>query len=298
MASTTFVNGVTVSDDDWFNDVNRLVYTILNDAADASAVRAALGLNLAGHIHGLTLSNDGTDPTNDISVAAGEASSNDALAANRVLMPLTGALIKRLDSGWVVGTNQGMLDTGSIADTTYHLFLIQRTDTGVVDVLASTSATSPTMPTNYTKARGIGSITRVGGVISPFIQTDDEFLLATAVLDVAVTNPGTGAVTRGLSVPIGKKVEALVNVYVDAGTSGVAGIVCYLSSLDVVDSAPASNAAPLGTLVATGSASTHAGATARVRTNTSAQIRSRISNSGAGDVLRIATYGWIDKRGR
>lgn len=31
MSSTVFVNGVTLSDDDWFNDVNRLHYTLLQD---------------------------------------------------------------------------------------------------------------------------------------------------------------------------------------------------------------------------------------------------------------------------
>jgi hypothetical protein len=34
MTSTVFVNGVTLTDEDWFNDLNRLHYTIFNDAAD------------------------------------------------------------------------------------------------------------------------------------------------------------------------------------------------------------------------------------------------------------------------
>lgn len=42
MASTTFVNGVTLSDADWFNDVNRLHYTIFGDPADAAAARTSL----------------------------------------------------------------------------------------------------------------------------------------------------------------------------------------------------------------------------------------------------------------
>lgn len=33
MASTTFVNGATLTDEDWFNDLNRLHYTILGDPA-------------------------------------------------------------------------------------------------------------------------------------------------------------------------------------------------------------------------------------------------------------------------
>jgi hypothetical protein len=37
MSSTTFTNGVTLTDEDWFNDVNRLHYTIFGDPADLGA---------------------------------------------------------------------------------------------------------------------------------------------------------------------------------------------------------------------------------------------------------------------
>lgn len=39
---TTFVNGTTLTDADWFNDVNRLHYTILGDPADIAAVKNTL----------------------------------------------------------------------------------------------------------------------------------------------------------------------------------------------------------------------------------------------------------------
>lgn len=42
MSDTTFVNGVTLSDADWFNDVNRLHYTIFGDPATAIASLDAL----------------------------------------------------------------------------------------------------------------------------------------------------------------------------------------------------------------------------------------------------------------
>ena len=46
MASTTFTNNVTLTDADWFNDLNRLHYAILGDPADAAAVKTALGIDL------------------------------------------------------------------------------------------------------------------------------------------------------------------------------------------------------------------------------------------------------------
>ena len=42
MTSTVFVNGVTLTDDDWFNDVNRLHYTIFADPADVATARRTL----------------------------------------------------------------------------------------------------------------------------------------------------------------------------------------------------------------------------------------------------------------
>lgn len=39
MADTTFTNGVTLTDADWFNDVNRLHYTIFGDPATIAAAR-------------------------------------------------------------------------------------------------------------------------------------------------------------------------------------------------------------------------------------------------------------------
>lgn len=47
MSSTVFVNGVTLTDDDWFNDVNRLHYTIFGDPADLPAVKRAVNPTLA-----------------------------------------------------------------------------------------------------------------------------------------------------------------------------------------------------------------------------------------------------------
>lgn len=54
MSSTVFVNGVTLSDDDWFNDVNRLHYTIFGDPATLAAARNnlfALGSDADGDMY-------------------------------------------------------------------------------------------------------------------------------------------------------------------------------------------------------------------------------------------------------
>jgi len=54
MADTAFTNGVTLTDSDWFNDVNRIVYTILADAANAAAARTALAAAASGANNDIT----------------------------------------------------------------------------------------------------------------------------------------------------------------------------------------------------------------------------------------------------
>ena len=108
-----------------------------------------------------------------------------------------------------------------------------------------------------------------------------------------ITNPGTSAVTRTLaSVPTGIVVEAVMNVYIERSNNA---FILYLSPLTATDSAASATTGmiTLGAAVASGGAGQ-----VRLYTNTSAQIRSRFSLSGAGDILRIAPRGWFDTRGR
>lgn len=256
---------------------------------------AQWGMPVHGHLWGLTLSNNVGDATNDIDVAVGEAMSDDTNAEDMVLMRLTSAITKQLDAAWAVGNNAGGRDTGAIANGTWHVYLIMRPDTGVVDVLLSTSASAPTMPTNYTKKRRIGAILRESAAIVGFVQDADVFQRTTPVLDVDATNPGASAVTRTLSVPTGINVRALLNVLTYDSTQA---IYLLLSDLACTDAAPSTTAAPLNTFGSnTGGAAGGIGPIA-VRTNTSAQIRSRVNVSGASSVVRLATLGWIDTRGR
>lgn len=104
----------------------------------AGALTASGGGMPQNYITGLILANNGTDATNDIDIAIGSARDS----TNAADMVLASALTKQLDATWAVGTNAGMLDVGTVGNLTYHLYLIKRSDTGVVDVLASLSATN------------------------------------------------------------------------------------------------------------------------------------------------------------
>jgi hypothetical protein len=255
-------------------------------AASQHTARKNIGAALKGHIFGLTLSNNVTDATNDIDIAAGECASTET---DPVLMVLASALTKRLDAAWAVGTNQGGLDTGSIANTTYHVWLIQRSDTGVVDALFSTSATSPTMPSGYDRKRRIGSILRVSAAIVAFTQTGDEFLRTLGIEDVNTAALGTSSVTYTLSVPLGISVLALIGGYTSNASADRA---IFIRSLVQTDIAPTGSALTANSTVAAVSSIFRA----QVRTNTSAQVAAR--SNAASTTLSLSVYGWIDTRGK
>jgi hypothetical protein len=244
-------------------------------------------------ITGFTLANNGIDATNDIDIAAGKI--RDIDDSENII--LASALTKRLDAVWAVGTNQGMLDTGIVADGTYHIFTIKRTDTGVVDILASTSATGPTMPTNYTKKRRIGSIIRASGAILLFSQSADEFILKTPIGEFITNNPGTAAITPTLTgVPSGIKVNAIISVYFSDASPAVAGAL-LVTSLDQNDTVPNINSPQDGAIFSTAGPGAVV-VTKNIRTNTSRQFRYRISNSDGGINIVCTTHGWVDSRNR
>lgn len=247
-----------------------------------------------GIIAGLKLSNNSGDATNDIDIAAGACrDSTDA----RDLILATG-ITKRLDAAWSVGTNQGGLDTGSIANTTYHVWLIKRSDTGVVDALFSTSATAPTMPTNYDYKRRLGMIKRASGAILLFVQDGDLFQWldpTTVTLDhSSAANPGTSAATITLLIPTGVRVRAILRGEVLPGAATTSRLT--ITDLSTTDVAVGVSASPLNDVTA----ETNIAASARweVMTNTSAQVRARLSASGAATQYFIQSLGWYDRRER
>ena len=246
-----------------------------------------------GLIGGLVLSGGGSQT---LTIATGAATSDDV----SVYMSL-GAFTKTF-ANWAVGSGNGGLDTGSIATNTwYHVYVIQRPDTGVVDVLISLSATAPTFPTNYTKKRRIGSVKTdaTPNIIPFFAQPDGTFLWGTMpALDQNTANPGTAAITVTTAVPTGVEVEGIYNTAFSFTNQAQNGFL--LSSLDVADTAPATAASPLltGGSWSTTTNGAEGNAQARIWTNTSAQIRSRTVTSDASVTARIQTIGWRDLRGQ
>jgi hypothetical protein len=251
--------------------------------ADTLSVTPAPSATLPrGHLTGLKLSNNTTDATNDIDIAEGQCRSED----NVEDIILASTLTKRLDASWVVGTNQGGLDTGAVSSTgTYHVHAILRSDTGVVDALFSLSPTAPTLPASYDYSRRIGSFMRQSGVNVPFVQDGDLFQRAPVYQS---NTTSTTAVSRTLGVPTGLNV--LARFRANGGFSTVDDGALF-TDLAMADVAPSAAAAPgISTPF-----NTRGWGDFEVRTNTSAQIRERSTEAAT---VEIVTYAWIDRRGR
>ena len=209
-------------------------------------------------------------------------------------MKLTSSITKRLDAAWSVGSGGGGLDTGSIANTTYHVWLITRSDTGVVDVLFSTSASAPTMPANYDYKRRIGSIVRTSSAIKAFTQIGDYFYWNVAANDY-LSSPSTSGASVTLTVPTGIVVIANVSVAILLSGSNFNFAYYRISPLTETNAAASSlNFTFVGSK--DDSTTAAAGSTVLVNTNTSGQIRHRSDRSGS--TLTIVTNGYIDTRGK
>lgn len=248
----------------------------------------------ASYLTGFTLSNDSGTPNTVLDIATGSARDS----TNTVDLVL-GSAFTKTTGAFAAGTGNGGLFSGAVANNTwYHVFAIRRDSDNTVEVGFDTSVTAANKPAGWTYFRRIGSFKTATGTtnILTFVQDGDYFRWLASIADVSAVNPGVAAVTRTLTVPTGVNVFALVNAGLAANTGATTAAV-LLSDLGANDEAATTSQQ---TAWATNAASTQAGGAGPVaiRTNTSAQIRSRLSFSDANVTLSITTIGWFDRRGR
>lgn len=239
---------------------------------------------LRGFIGGLTMSTAGSSAT--FSVAAGAAT--DSTHTTRIALS---SAISKTTSAWAVGTGNGGLDTGSIANSTwYHVWLILRSDTGVVDVLVSTSATAPTMPANYDYKRRIGAMKTDGSAQwTSFLQVGDNFYIV-PVSDYTVAIV-TAIGLRTMSVPTGVVVDAFMSATFGAGGGGGT----------YAEFAPGGMATAKYTLGASDNSVAFEGKhyLPPLPTNTSGQVNIGVATASGGVAgLTVYTHGWRDSRGK
>ncbi|QOR55474.1 MAG: hypothetical protein ULS35scaffold63_31 [Phage 33_17] len=169
----------------------------------------------------ITIANNVSDPNNDIDFSAGNYTLPDGSA--RIIAT---ALTKKLDVNWAAGTNQGGLDTGVKANTTwYYCYAIYNPTDKISDFIFSASNVSPTLPTGYTQYKKLlgGIRTDGSGNILPFLQAFNTFIFITPLF---IFN-GSGSisnVTVNNIFPDGVTVEGKITMQIDTGSAGANGL--------------------------------------------------------------------------
>lgn len=241
-----------------------------------------------GHLSGLELSN-GTDADHDINISAGECRGIDddediTLAA----------FTKQIDASWAAGTNQGGLASGvSLANNTWYFVFAIKVG-GAADVGFDTSTTGATLVSAHsaTAVRRIGCVKTDGSAnILAFHQNGDQFEWDVYLQDVNASNPGTSAVTATITTPLGLKVRAdLFGSMRDTSPSLGTHAVVYSPHLSTH---PAESAQ-----VSTETDGEISNYQTTVLTNTSSQVKYRLTSSTSDQNFKIITRGWFDTRGR
>jgi hypothetical protein len=269
----------------WDDSASSMAYLTLNGLAITGTVLSSI---LQGHIFGLTMSN-AADTANDITVAAGEATSESGTD----LMALPALITKQLDAPWAVGTNAGGLNTGAEANSTwYEVHLIKRLDTGVVDVMFTTTANRATLPTSYTLQRRIGWIRNDGaGAILAFTQVDDHFTLTTQINDQSITATATAA---AVTVTVPPSCIGRFRIASDSNTDNAVNQVTVFSEIVEGNVTPADTTgiASIGVHDIAGSQASHM----ELRVSSTSTIEH--DSNHTTNVIDISTFGWIDTRRR
>jgi hypothetical protein len=251
-------------------------------------------------ITGLTLSNDILLPNTSIDVTAGVCSSDEANPLARTSMSLTSVLSGTTSGLWVAGFGQSKLDAGAVAASTwYYVFLILNETTATTDMLFSTSATSPVLPSGYTRKRRIGAFKTDGSShILAFIQHGNTFLWLATVLEINSNNPGTSAFFHAIaSVPgsIVTQAKMLVGV-TNTGAGGVSYLLCTPPSSNDETPSASNNTCAAGAESVAGQVSTGL-VPVNIYTDSGGNVRVRLSFSDGSVTALMRIQGWIDGRG-
>ncbi len=148
MTTTNFVNGTTLSDDDWFNDVNRLHYTILGDPADAAAVVAALKASQA---------QQETGTSNAVVVTPGTQKFHLSAAKAWAQWDLTGALSASYNINSVTDSGVGafIINFATAFSSANYAVLISTQDSNPPVIGGTGSKTTTTCAINFRDVNGM-----------------------------------------------------------------------------------------------------------------------------------------------
>lgn len=261
------------------------------------------GLANGPDYQGLFISNNASNPDSAIDISAGTCRTYNSGLYTDIALP---AFTKTV-SAFAAGTGNGGLDTGSIAaNTWYYQYAIYDPANSKPDVLISASASSPVMPTGYTRKRllravfltdGTGKICMFNQDAGYAINWTNSAVAGTTnayILDCSTNNPGTSGVLQTLRVPPIAGTQARI---IGGGKVTAAfGSVILFSPTASKDVAPSDdlNAAPLGQIAVLDSNARAADARQMdISVDGFSQIRYRCSQSSSNLTVYITTLGFL-----
>ena len=165
----------------------------------------------------LTRSN-ASNPNHDIDFLAGRIWLTNG--SDRRLYTNSGTITKKLDTAFAVGHNQGMLDTGTVGNNSYHLYAIGNSS-GTIDFLASLSLTAPTMPTGFAYRKRVASITRVSGANRQYTQIGRYFQFPEDIVALNGYAVSTSGELITMPTPLGIRVAVLANLHAGFGSDSL-----------------------------------------------------------------------------
>ena len=262
-------------------DSNNNVFKVVNKTIIASQTTA--GISYLPKT--IVLSNNISNPNTQLDYSAGTFKFSDE----------SGSAI--INSGTINFATNGAngLDVGVIAsNATYHCFAIYNPTTKVSVGLASTSPTSPTLPSGYTKFRRVGSaITNASSQIYQGTwYADNKFELATPILSISnVSQLVNTENTRTILSPLGIRTEVFGSFKaVISGASSAANFKIYSGNITLPTLTAGDGQCYASAGVCNGQApfSAKTNILSQVKTN-----RFNIVNNNAA-TISIAIDGWID----
>lgn len=301
----------TVVTADWLNAVQEEISYVIEqagdtlDKADQTQLKVAIDTMISnalsgtdllppGIVYGCTLSNNGTDPTNDIDIATGKAKA----ASADFDITVASAIGKRIDAVWATAGTPGTTTGGrasavALAAGWYRVFLIAKTD-GTVNAGFDTSATATNLladATGYTKYRQIGWVYYDGATIRKFWQQGNSFIWDAPIEDINRATSATAQLAT-LTAPPDVNCEARI-VYSNEETSvGGGNIYTLVTATRQTDTAP--SATVYNFWYDDDANNQGLGCEMRVFMDSNSQIRTRQSAAAANESERISTLGWVD----
>lgn len=263
---------------------------IATNVSDIAANTASISnLQASQGFIGLVPSN-AADADHDITISAGSASDSTGAA----LLDLSAAITKQIDNAWAVGDNLGGLFTGAVAaDTTYHLFIIEKTSDGTIDAGFDTSLTAANIPAGYGKYRRVYSFVTDSSAnilgFKAFEQSGGGLAvdLTERISELSTTTPSTTGAALTIGTPAG--LEVLANLAVELAESS--SVFFLLTSTYQTNSTPGVAYMDLRT----DANSTLSNGNFQRMTDTTSQVRYRTDAASVGR-LQISLLGFIDYR--